>query len=70
MNEKYLLFHIVGHDGMGQNPLNSTPDFKNKVVIRLISETYEDALSRAKNIIKREEWLLAEVVEYAAKATQ
>ena len=39
-------------------------EMEDKVVIRLIDKTYESALKRAKKIIKRDQWVLAECVEY------
>jgi len=56
---KYLLFHIVGYNG--EDPLHNLED---KVVIRLIDTTYEKALERAKKIIEKKFFLLAEVVEF------
>lgn len=55
----YLLFHIVGYNG--EDPMHNLED---KVVIRLIDTTYESALERAKKIIEKKWWLLAEVVEF------
>ena len=55
----YLIFHIVGYEKMDQ-----LGNLEEKVVIRLIDETYESALKRAKKIIDKPFWLLAEVVEY------
>lgn len=55
----YLLFHIVGYNG--EDPLHNLED---KVVIRLIDTTYEKALERAKKLIEKKWWLLAEVVEF------
>ena len=55
----YLVFHVVGYD--------SKDEFKNledKVVIRLIDTTYENALKRAKEIIEKPFWVLGEVIEY------
>jgi hypothetical protein len=34
------------------------------VVIRLIDTSYESALERAKKIIEKKWWLLAEIVEF------
>ena len=56
---KYLLFHIVGYNG--EDPLHNLED---KVVIRLIDTTYEKALERAKKLIEKKFWLLAECVEF------
>jgi len=55
----YLLFHIVGYNG--EDPLHNLED---KVVIRLIDTAYEKALERAKKIIEKKFWLLAECVEF------
>jgi hypothetical protein len=55
----YLLFHLVGYNG--EDPLHNLEE---KVVIRLIDETYESALERAKKIIEKKFWMLGEVVEF------
>jgi hypothetical protein len=55
----YLIFHIVGYDKKDQ-----LGNLEEKAVIRLIDSTYESALKRAKKIIEKPFWLLAEVVEY------
>lgn len=55
----YLVFHIVGYDIK-----DDTGNLHNKVVVRLIDTSYELALERAKKIIDKPFWLLAEVVEY------
>ena len=55
----YLIFHIVGY-----NRADELGNLQDKVVIRLIDTTYENALERAKKIIDKPFWLLAEVVEY------
>jgi hypothetical protein len=55
----YLVFHIVGY-----NSKISDIEFTDKLVVRLIDESYEKALERAKNIVDRNFWFLAEVVEY------
>ena len=55
----YLIFHIVGYEKIDQ-----LGNLEDKVVIRLIDTTYENALERAKKIIDKPFWLLAEVVEY------
>ena len=55
----YLLFHIVGYEG--EDPLHNLED---KVVIRLISTTPEKALERAKKLIKKKFYLIAEIVEF------
>jgi hypothetical protein len=49
----------VGYNG--EDPLHNLED---KVVIRLIDTSYESALERAKKIIEKKWWLLAEVVEF------
>jgi len=38
-------------------------NFEDKVVIRLIDENVESALRRADKIIKRDNWLVAEIIE-------
>lgn len=58
----YLVFHLVGYDKA--DPLGNLEE---KVVIRLIDTTYESALERAKKLIEKPFWLLAEVVEYREK---
>jgi hypothetical protein len=55
----YLVFHIVGY-----SRADELGNLQDKVVIRLIDTTYESALERAKKIIDKPFWLLAEVVEY------
>ena len=55
----YLLFHIVGYNG--EDPLHNLED---KVVIRLIDKTPESALARAKKIVEKKFWIIAEVVEF------
>lgn len=55
----YLIFHIVGYDKSDQ-----LGNLDGKVVIRLIDTSYESSLKRAKKIIEKPFWLLAEVVEY------
>lgn len=59
----YLVFHIVGYKKWTQNQLGQS-DMEDKVVLRLIDKTYDSALKRAKAIISRDNWLLAEVIEY------
>lgn len=58
----YLVFHIVGYTKWDDNQIN--PNMVDKVVIRLIDTTYESALERAKKLVERDNWILAEVVEY------
>ena len=55
----YLVFHLVGY-----SRADELGNLQDKVVIRLIDTTYENALERAKKIIDKPFWLLAEVVEY------
>ena len=55
----YLVFHIVFY-----SRADELGNLQDKVVIRLIDTTYENALERAKKIIDKPFWLLAEVVEY------
>jgi len=59
----YLVFHIVGYEKYVDHPVQGQIMDK-KVVLRLIDTAYEKALTRAKKLIKRDQWLLAEVVEY------
>ena len=56
---KYLLFHIIGYDTK-----ISDVEFTNKVVIRLIDKNYDSALERAKKIVDKQFWFLAEAVEF------
>jgi hypothetical protein len=55
----YLVFHLVGYERKDE-----LGNLHEKVVLRLIDTTYESALDRAKQIIDKPFWLLAEVVEY------
>ena len=55
----YLLFHMVGYNG--EDPLHNLED---KVVVRLIDNTSDKALSRAKKLVEKKFWLIAEVVEF------
>ena len=55
----YLVFHLVGY-----SRADELGNLQDKVVIRLIDTTYESALERAKKIIDKPFWLLAECVEY------
>ena len=55
----YLVFHIVGYDSKLENG-----EFTNKVVIRLIDTDYENALKRAQDIVEKQFFFLAEVVEF------
>jgi hypothetical protein len=55
----YLVFHIVGYEKKDQ-----LGNLEDKVILRLIDKTYENALKRAKKIIKKPFWLLGEVIEY------
>jgi hypothetical protein len=57
--KKYLLFHIVGYD----TKINDI-DFTNKVVVRLIDKDCDSALERAKKLITRALWFVAEIVEF------
>lgn len=58
----YLIFHIVGYTKWDKTPMGD--QMEDKVVIRLIDTSFENALKRAKRIISRDQWMLAEVVEY------
>ena len=55
----YLLFHMVGYNG--EDPLHN---LESKVVIRLIDETAESALARAKKMVEKKFWEIAEIVEF------
>lgn len=59
----YLVFHIVGYTKWAKNSLGQD-EMVDKVIIRLIDTTYESALARAQMTVKRDQWLLAEVVEF------
>lgn len=59
----YLIFHIVGYTRWETNAIGQQ-EMIDKVVVRLIDKTYESALKRAQDLIKRDQWVLAEVVEY------
>ena len=59
----YLVFHLVGYEKKDQ-----LGNLEDKVVIRLIDTTYENALDRAKQIIEKPFWLLGEVIEYKEKS--
>jgi len=59
----YLVFHLVGYEKKDQ-----LGNLEDKVVIRLIDTTYENALERAKQIIEKPFWLLGEVIEYKEKS--
>lgn len=61
----YYVFHLVGY----KKTIDTVrgPELEDKVVLRLIDTSYKSALRRAKEIIKRDQWLLAEVVEYEDK---
>lgn len=58
----YLVFHIVAYNKSVGEGLNV--DFTDKVVLRLIDSTLDSAIARAKQIIERNFYFLAEVVEY------
>lgn len=55
----YLVFHVVGYDRKDE-----FGNLHEKVVLRLIDNSYESALERAKQIIDKPFWTLGEVVEY------
>ena len=59
----YLIFHLVGYTKWIDHPLQGQI-MEDKVVLRLIDTSYESALERAKDIVRRDQWILAEVVEY------
>jgi hypothetical protein len=63
----YLIFHLVGYKKYIDHPTQGQV-MEDKVVVRLIDKTYESALKRAKKIVDRDQWLLAEVVEYREDA--
>lgn len=55
----YILFHLVGY-----SKKDEFGNLEDKVVVRLIDTEYNKALERAKKLIEKPFWLLAEVVEY------
>lgn len=55
----YLLFHIVGYNG--EDPLHNLED---KVVIRLIDKSAKSAIERAKKMVEKKFWIVAEIVEF------
>ena len=59
----YLIFHLVGYTKWSEHPVQG-PLMDDKVVVRLLDTSYESALKRAKALVKRDFWILAEVVEY------
>lgn len=59
----YLIFHIVGFRKWVENPIQGQI-MEDKVVLRLIDSSYKEALKRAKKLIKRDQWFLAEVIEF------
>lgn len=54
---KYSI-HIVGF-----KKLDPVGNYEERVVIRLVDTKVENALSRAKKLIKKDNWFVAEVVE-------
>lgn len=62
----FLIFHIVAYNNTVDLP-NKQVDFTDKVVLRLIDKDYPSALSKAKTIVERKSYFLAEVVEYQDK---
>lgn len=58
----YVVFHLVGYTEQKETVRGL--ELTDKVVVRLIDTSYESALQRAQLIIKRPNWLLAEVIEY------
>lgn len=50
--------HIVGYSK--QDPVGNLED---RVVIRLVDKNPENALLRAKKLVKKDNWLIAEIVE-------
>ena len=50
--------HIVGYKK--SDPVGNLED---KVVIRLIDEDVSNALKRAEALVKRDNWLVAEIIE-------
>jgi len=54
---KYSI-HIVGYTK--QDPVGNLED---KVVIRLVDKNPANALLRAKKLIKKDNWLIAEIIE-------
>jgi hypothetical protein len=61
-NITYLLFHMVGYNG--EDPLHNLEE---KVVIRLIDTNVDSALDRAKRLVEKKWWIVAEIVEFKDK---
>jgi hypothetical protein len=63
MNEEkkgtYMVFVLIGYQVK-----DVANNFVDKVVVRLIDTDYESALERAKKVIEKPLWFLAEVIEY------
>lgn len=60
-NETFVLFHFIGYDKEHEG------QFVGRVDITLIDTSYSSALERAKLIIDKTFWFLAEVTEYFRK---
>jgi len=58
-NITYLVFHIIGFEQKDQ-----LGNYIDRVVLRLVGTSYEEALERAKKLIEKPNWVLGEVVEY------
>ena len=58
-NKTYLVFHIIGFEQKDQ-----LGNYIDRVVLRLVGTSYEEALERAKKIVEKPNWILGEVVEY------
>ena len=54
---KYSI-HIVGY-----KKVDPVGNFEDKVVIRLIDTDVSNALKRAKKLVRRDNWLIAEIIE-------
>lgn len=65
----FLIFHIVAYNNKIDLP-NKQVDLTDKVILRLIDKDYSSALLRAQQIVERNTFFLAEVVEYEEKITK
>ena len=60
-NETFVLFHLIGYNNKNGEA------FVDRVDITLIDTSYENALARARLIIDKQWWFLADVTEYFRK---
>lgn len=55
---KYLIFILTGYNG-----LTSDGRLNDVVNVSLMDTSYDNALERAKKLVKKEQWRLSEVIE-------